>query len=575
MFKRKKELEQQNAIIKALNKSQAVIEFTPDGHILTANENFLNTVKYQSSEIVGKHHSIFVEKSDATSSSYSSFWHELKHGSFKQGEFKRLSKDGSVIWLQATYNPIFNDKNEVERVIKFASDITADKLRNSDLEGQIQAIHKSQAVIEFDTLGYILTANKNFLSVMGYELAEIVGKHHSLFVTNKDANSNEYKAFWQTLREGKFQSAQYKRIAKNGSAVWIEATYNPIIDMNGNILKIVKFATDITENMEQQARFNVLSLVANKTDNSVIITGKDGLIEYVNPGFERMTGYSAEEVRGKKPGSLLQGPHTDKDTVKRISENILQGKPFYDEILNYSRAGQPYWISISINPIFDNHGKVERFISIQANITETKLEALDANKRINAIEQTSVLIEWGKGNQVTRVNDVARKVLRSSELTKLSENRQLFLDSVLGREDRAQLEKGSSIEKSININIDAEEQTALSGTLQPLFDVEGKLSKIVFYGTDITSRKNTTNMMSSVLGEINGIAKNISAVSDQTNLLALNATIEAARAGDAGKGFSVVASEVKSLAERSANLSTEIGNLVNEVQQKMRELSQH
>jgi methyl-accepting chemotaxis protein len=204
------------AITDALNRSQAVIEFTPQGHILTANDNFLRVVGYSLAEIKGKHHKMFVDNSEASSKEYQSFWASLAEGNFRQGEFKRVTKRGESVWLQATYNPILDKNGHVVKVVKFASDITKDKLLAADMEGQIKAISKSQAVIEFDTSGVILFANENFLGAVGYTLDEIKGKHHSMFLTAEDAQTADYKAFWRDLAQGKYHLGRYRRVGKGG-----------------------------------------------------------------------------------------------------------------------------------------------------------------------------------------------------------------------------------------------------------------------------------------------------------------------------------------------------------------------
>lgn len=246
------------AKLAALDRSQAIIEFETDGKIVTANQNFLDALGYSLGEIQGKHHSMFVEAKERDSVEYRRFWDDLRAGKFQQAEYKRIGKGGKEIWIQATYNPLLNSAGKAFKVVKFATDVTAEKLKNADLEGQIKAIHRAQAVIEFDLTGKILTANDNFLKTLGYRLEEVTGQHHRIFVSPQDRDSAAYREFWATLGRGEFQAAQYKRIAKGGKEIWIQATYNPIFDMNGKPFKVVKFATDITaEIMEQQRRKQV------------------------------------------------------------------------------------------------------------------------------------------------------------------------------------------------------------------------------------------------------------------------------------------------------------------------------
>ena len=209
-FSNPKQSESNNdLIVSALNKSLAVIEFEPSGKIITANANFLRVMEYQLEEIQGQHHSLFVDNTEAQGSDYTHFWVRLNSGEFISQEFRRFTKSGKEVWIQATYNPIINSQGQVIKVVKFATDITPQKLAAAEARGQINAISKSQAVIEFNLDGTIIDANDNFLNTLGYQLNDIIGQHHRLFVTPEYANSDEYKAFWAKLGRGEFDSGEY------------------------------------------------------------------------------------------------------------------------------------------------------------------------------------------------------------------------------------------------------------------------------------------------------------------------------------------------------------------------------
>ncbi|MGH1404894.1 MAG: methyl-accepting chemotaxis protein [Alphaproteobacteria bacterium] len=254
-------------VLSALSNSQAVIEFEPDGTILEANENFLDAMGYELDEIKGQHHSMFAEPDFAASQEYKDFWTSLARGEFQAAQYKRLGKGGREIWIEASYNPILDKSGKVYKVVKYATDITDKSLEVAELKGLVSAINRSQAVIHFELDGTILEANENFLSVMGYSLDEIQGQHHSMFADTGVADTAEYKDFWARLRKGEFQAGQYKRIGKGGKEIWIEASYNPILDMNGKPFKVTKFATDLTPRKEENLRLagdfeaNVQSLV--------------------------------------------------------------------------------------------------------------------------------------------------------------------------------------------------------------------------------------------------------------------------------------------------------------------------
>jgi methyl-accepting chemotaxis protein len=247
-----------NAKLKALDRSQAMIEFKMDGTILTANQNFLDTLGYSLGEIRGKHHSLFVDPAEKDGAEYRDFWAALNRGEFQAREFRRLGKGGREIWIQASYNPLLGFDGKPFKVVKFATDITERKRRAADHEGQIKAIDKSQAVIQFAMDGTILTANQNFLDAVGYSLDEIQGKHHGVFVDPAEKSSARYQEFWAALNRGEYQAAEYHRLGKGGRDVWIQATYNPILDAAGRPFKVVKFATDITAEVHERQRRVVL-----------------------------------------------------------------------------------------------------------------------------------------------------------------------------------------------------------------------------------------------------------------------------------------------------------------------------
>jgi len=233
------------AVLDALSRSQAVIEFKLDGTIITANENFCRALGYTIEEIKGKHHRIFCDPAYTATADYREFWAMLNRGQFESREYKRLKKDGSEIWIQASYNPVFKN-GKLWKIVKFASDITAAKLKSAEDNGKLEAISRIQATIEFTPTGEILTANENFLSTLGYTLGEITGKHHSMFCEPDYTRSDAYREFWKTLASGQFVSQEFKRIGKGGKVVWIQASYNPIFDASGRVFKVVKYATDIT-----------------------------------------------------------------------------------------------------------------------------------------------------------------------------------------------------------------------------------------------------------------------------------------------------------------------------------------
>ncbi len=560
--------------IAAINRAQAVITFTVDGTIVDANDNFLAVMGYEAAEIVGRHHGLFVEDAYRNSRDYAAFWEKLGRGDYVSAEFKRVGKNGREVWIQASYNPIFDADGRVCKIVKFASDVTAIKRRALNSEGQITAINRSQAVVAFDMKGTILEANENFLAVMGYTAAEVVGAHHRIFMTPEEAAGQAYRDFWASLNRGTFVSAEFKRLGKGGREVWIQASYNPILGLDGHPVKVVKFATDVTKQVHERAKMEQLSLVADGTDNSVIITDAGQRIEYVNPGFERLTGFNRAEVLGRTPGAVLQGKHTDAATVKRIREKLNRGDAFYEEILNYAKDGTPYWISLAINPIRNASGRIVRFVSVQANVTETRQKSLEFHLKLNAIGETSALAEWEPGGQLGQANGVIAKLDGSVAGDGVS------LGRLLAPEDQALVLGGESVRREISWPTRTGDSIVLDAVFSVLRDLQGQVRRVLMCASDVSNRRlainETTTAMTDlkISGEkIANIVSEIDHIAFQTNILALNAAVEAARAGEAGRGFAVVAGEVRMLARQSATAASSIHTLVRDNRERMTQLA--
>ncbi len=244
------------AVLAALSKSQAIIEFDMAGKILAANENFCRALGYELAEIVGRHHSMFVEPEVVSSQDYKAFWSKLSAGQFDQRQYKRIGKGGREVWIEASYNPVYRRGKPV-KVVKIATDITERKLKAAEDAGKIDALSRAQAIIEFSPNGEVLTANENFLASLGYSLAEVQGRHHSMFCEPAYTQSPQYAQFWKRLAGGDLVADEFMRLGKGGRKVFIQASYNPIFDLSGKVFKVVKFATDVTgrvENVEKLAQ---------------------------------------------------------------------------------------------------------------------------------------------------------------------------------------------------------------------------------------------------------------------------------------------------------------------------------
>ncbi len=287
------QLAESQARREAVDRSMAVIEFQPDGTIVTANDNFLATMGYRLEEIHGQHHRLFCQPGYAASAEYQRFWQRLASGEFIRERFLRLNKAGQQVWLEASYNPVRDTGGRVTRVLKMATNITAQMIGEQEQNSLINAINRSMATIEFNPQGEVLAANDNFLSVMGYRLEDIRGKHHRLFCERSESESAEYRQFWERLNRGEFFSGRFKRVNRQGATVWLRATYNPVFDHQGRLYKVVKFANDVTAQVQQQEAESRAARLAYDTSLHTDQTAQQGA-QVVQRTVEVMQGIAGE-----------------------------------------------------------------------------------------------------------------------------------------------------------------------------------------------------------------------------------------------------------------------------------------
>lgn len=384
-LKRRSEIRHALAESAAISKSQAVIEFSLDGTILTANENFLKAMGYTLGEIQGKYHSMFVEPTARAGAEYREFWAGLKRGEFQSAQYKRIGKGDREIWLQASYNVILGTNGGPVSVIMFATDITAQKRQSMEDAGKIAAMGRAQAVIEFDMKGTILTANQNFLDALGYTLAEIQGRHHSMFVEPSARDSAEYRDFWKRLNSGEFQVAEYKRIGKGGKEVWIIANYSPILDEHGKPFKVVKFATDVTRQKLSTADSEG-QIAAIRKSQAVIEFSTDGTVIDANQNFLDALGYTLAEIKGKHHRMFVEAAERGKPEYEAFWAALNRGEYQAAEYKRIGKNGREVWIQASYNPIRDLNGKPFKVVKYATDVTAQALLRMKA-------ERARVLIE--------------------------------------------------------------------------------------------------------------------------------------------------------------------------------------
>lgn len=482
-------------------------------------------------------------------------------GSSREVELQR--KDGARLWVQLSLSQVMVDGKK--HYTAFVRDVTSEREARETVEQILQ--QALDAVVSIDENNNITFYNGAAEKLWGYRYDEVIGKNVKMLVpqmlqAEHDNLVNANRRTGQDKIVGTSREVKIER--KDGASIWGRLSLSKVKLQDRTIY--TAFIRDVTLEVEQREMQRMLSLVANETDNAVIISDAKGLIQYVNSGFERLTGYSLEEVKGRKPGSFLQGPETDPDSIAKIRHHLHERTPFYDEILNYRKDGSLYWTSLSINPVI-KEGVLLNYIAVQADITTVKQMALDFTNRLNAIGEALCMMELEPNGTVIEVNDLLRNILKPT-YTVESFSQEVFkhLSSV----EKDKLASNGFVAKLIEIG-HGDQLKAFDARLCVLRSFSGDISRYVFFATDVSERKKAVNQtQSSMNGLVNTsqtisqIVATINGISEQTNLLALNAAIEAARAGDVGRGFAVVADEVRTLAGNSKDSSNEINTLVKE-----------
>lgn len=511
------ELERHNAraVLAAIDSAYAFIEFDTAGNVITANKNFQETLGYRLEEIVGKHHRTFVDPAFAQTEAYAAFWRDLNAGQTKNDAFKRFTKTGQEICIQAVYAPVKDEKGRVMKIIKIATDITAARVAAANNTRQLDEINRTQGVIEFDANGLVLTANKNFLSIMGYELAELRGQHHRTFVEPAYADSAEYRQFWRELNEGRFQTAEFKRIGKGGRTVWVQATFNPVLDINGKTCKVVKFVTDITARKDAEA--GLKHTLAVITTNSQTLAAA---AEELSATAQTMSSTSEETATQSGVAAAA---------AEQVSKNVGTVATSAEEM------------SASVKEIAKNAAEAARVGTAAVKV------ANDTNTTVTKLGESS-----------TEIGKVIKVITSIAQQTNL-----LALNATIEAARAGEAGKGFAV-------VANEVKELAKQTAAATEDISAKIEAIQ---GDTKGAVTAIGEISKVIARINDIQNTIaSAVEEQsatTNEIARNASEAALGANEITKNITNVSEAAKSTSEGAANTlsaSSELAKLAANLQ---------
>jgi methyl-accepting chemotaxis protein len=393
--------------VDAISKSNAVIEFSLDGCVLNANANFTAAIGYSLDEIRGQHHSMFCEDGYAQTLAYREFWAKLNRGEFDAGEYKRVGKGGREIWIQASYNPIRDSKGNVVKVVKFATDITEATHRMSDFSGQVDAIGKSYAVIEFNLDGTILKANGNFLGAVGYAADEIQGRHHSMFCEPSYAQSAAYREFWAKLNRGEFDAGEYKRIGKGGREIWIQASYNPIRSRDGKLMKVVKYATDVTSKIKLGGDVQAVTTVVSSSAAELQASAQQMSASAEQTLRQARAVAAAAEQATRNVQTVASSTEELTSSIREIAARVQDASA-----ISQSAVRQAAMCTETMNKLGQSSQEIGHVVKVITGIAQqTNLLAL------NATIEAARAGEAGKGFAVVanEVKELARQTARATE----------------------------------------------------------------------------------------------------------------------------------------------------------------